>query len=53
MTAFQTNYKNRVIILQELIETIKKLEHKTSPDNYNKDLNSFSLDISYPVKTIT
>ena len=52
MAAFQTDYENRVMILQELAEIIKKLGHKASPDNYNKDLNSFSLDISCPAKTI-
>ena len=41
------------MILQELAETIEKSGHKASPDNYNEDLNSFSLDISRPPKTAT
>ena len=41
------------MILQELAETIEKSGHKASPDNYNEDLNSFSLDVSHPAKTVT
>ena len=52
-SSFQHDYENGVTILQKLMETLEKSGHETFSDDYNEELNAFSLDISQPSKTVT